>query len=206
MKGKWLISLALLLTVDMSAADFRDLYSHLNYGIEWGYTSTLLNSYHYNYVSSHGARVNSAHDYWTYKSNGHLLAFLGVKFAKKCSADVYYGWMGAYEDRRMNPLTLRGTYYINGYGSNGLKLFAEGGAGLARTFFKQKSYVYKAGLGERIMLGPGYAMDLSVSAQRVNDHPTDVYDVWNGVSVPDGNLRKSICKYLGVNFSITLAF
>lgn len=180
---------------------------HLEYGVEWGYTATFLYSYHFNYLSeSGGARIDSRDLFFSYKSNGHVQAFAGVRFAQRMCIDAVVGWAGIYEGRRVYPVTLRTTCFFPGYDKDGWKVFAEGGLCSCASFANKGVAVGRAGFGRRLMLDSRSALDFSLSLQGVSDHPLGVYDPLRGVSVPNENLRRSDCKYLALNFSVGLCF
>ena len=207
MKRICLIFLSLLLSAALSAAEKGSWYGHWDYGVEWGYTANLAEIYHYNYTSpSLGARIDTRDRRLTYKSNGLLMAFAGVKFAHHYAVDAMAGWAGLFEGRRMFPVTLRSSYFFNAYDRDGWKAFLEGGCCLGQSFAGKAVGIAKAGTGYRVMLDRHFALDLSLSLQGVLDHPVDVYDRNRGEAVPDRNLRRSDCGYVGLNFTVALSF
>ena len=207
MRRTLLILLLSCLCGPLSAAGDGWAARHLEYGVEWGYTATFLYSYHFNYLSeSVGARIDSRDALFSYKSNGHVQAFAGIRFARRFSVDAVIGWAGVYEERRVYPVTLRGTCFFPGYDRDGWKVFAEGGLCSCASLADKPVAIAKAGFGRRLMLGTRSALDLSLSLQGVSDHPIGVYDPMRGVSVPNDNLRRSDCDYLSLNFSLALCF
>ena len=116
------------------------------------------------------------------------------------------GWAGVYEDRRVVPVTLRGSVFFRGYDADGAKFFLEGGRCIAPSLAGKNIWLGKAGGGYRILLDTHFALDLSLSLQAVHDHPVGVYDRSRDELVPDWNLRRSDCDYLSMNFSIALCF
>ena len=207
MRRTLLLLLLACLCGPLSAAGDGWAARHLEYGLEWGYTATFLYSYHFNYLSeSVGARIDSRDALFSYTSNGHVQGFAGVRFARRFAVDAVVGWAGIYEERRVYPVTLRGTCFFPGYDRDGWKVFAEGGVCSCASFADKGVAIVKAGFGRRLMLDRKSALDLSVSLQGVSDHPTGVYDLSRGVSVPKDNLRRSDCNYLALNISIGLCF
>ena len=201
------LTLTLLLAAALSAAAQGKLYEHLDYGVEWGYTSTFCEIYHYNYTSpSSGARIDSRDSYPAYKSNGHVNVFVGARFARHFALDALVGCAGIYEGRRVVPVTLRASTFWRGYDRDGWKTFVEGGWCAGRSFADKPIWIAKLGSGYRIMLDRQFAMDLMFSLQGAHDHPLQVYDRLREESVPDASLRRSDCSYLAANFSVALCF
>lgn len=191
----------------LSAGEKGSWYDHLDYGVEWGYTASLGEIYHYNYISpSLGARIDSRDAHLAYKSNGHLYAFAGAKFARHFALDAMAGWAGLYEERRMFPVTLRSSFFFKGYDQDGWKAFLEGGCCLGGSFGGKAVGIGKLGGGYRVMLDRHFALDLALSLQGVLDHPLDVYDDKREELIPAAFLRRSDCGYVSVNFSVALCF
>ena len=206
MKKLLAILLCILLSAAASAADGRGWYDHLDYGLEWGYTATFWEVYHYNYTTPAGPRMDSRDSHFSYKSNGHLYGFVGARFARRFAADVLVGWAGIYEDRRVMPVTLRTTCFWKGYDRDGWKTFLEGGWCGAHSFAGKPVYIGKLGSGYRLMLDRCFALDLAVSLQGASDHPLGVYDKRREEAVPDANLRRSDSGYFSLNFTVSLCF
>lgn len=207
MKRIVLISLLLALSAPLGATRPGKWYDHLDYGVEWGYTASFFEAYHYNYTSpSSGARIDTRDSHLSYKSNGHIYGFVGAKFARRFALDAAAGWAGLFESRRMVPLTLRGSYFFRGYDRDGWKLFAEGGCCLGESHAGKAVGIARLGSGYRVMLDRNFALDLSLSLQGVSDHPTNVYDKAREEAIPDASLRRSDCNYLALNFSVALSF
>lgn len=205
-KASVILLLLSLLSCALSAQDKGRWYDYFDYGVEWGYSGTFWDSFHYNYTSVDGARLDSRDDRLTFKSNGHLYGFVGARFARYFAADALVGWVGVYEGRRVVPVTLRGSVFFRGYDADGMKLFLEGGRCIAPSFSGKPIYIAKLGTGYRIMLESNFALDLALSLQAVHDHPLGVYDHIREESVPDANLRRSDCSYMSLNLSFALCF
>ncbi|MBR1576204.1 MAG: hypothetical protein IJ654_07135 [Bacteroidales bacterium] len=207
MKRYCVLCLLLFLSAGLHASGRGDWYGHWDYGIEWGYTASFAEIYHYNYtLPSLGARIDSRDSRLSYKSNGLLTAYTGVKFARHYALDALAGWAGVYEGRRMFPVTMRGSYFFDAYDKDGWKTFLEGGCCLGKSFAGKAVGIVKAGTGYRLMLDRYFALDLSLSLQGILDHPVNIYDRSREEFVPDGNLRRSDCGYIGINFTLALDF
>lgn len=200
------ILLLLLLSCALGAQEKGLWYDHLDYGVEWGYSGTFWDSYHYNYTSAEGERLDSRNEHLTFKSNGHLYGFVGARFARWFAADVLVGWAGVYEGRRVVPVTLRSSVFFRGYDNDGMKVFLEGGRCFAPVFGGKPIWLGKVGGGHRTMLDRHLALDFALSLQAVSDHPRDVYDPIREDVVPPGNLRRSDCAYMSLNLSVALCF
>ena len=200
------IFLLLLLSCVLGAQEKEHWYDHLDYGMEWGYSGTFWDSYHYNYSSVEGERLDSRNEGLTFKSNGHLYGFVGARFARYFAADALVGWAGVYEGRRVIPVTLRGSFFFRGYDHDGMKFFLEGGRCFAPSFTGKPIWIGKLGGGHRVVLDSHFALDLSLSLQAVSDHPVNVYDPIREDAVPDANLRRSDCAYMSLNLSVALCF
>lgn len=195
-----------LLSAVVSAAGKGGWYDHLDYGVEWGYSASFFEAYHYNYTSPSGARIDSRDNHLSYKSNGHIYGFVGARFARRFATDVLVGWAGIYEGRRVVPVTLRASCFWSGYDRDGWKTFLEGGWCGARSFAGKPVFIGKLGCGYRLMLDRDFALDFSLSLQGAYDHPLDVYDKRREELVPDVNLRRSDGGYLSLNFTLALCF
>lgn len=207
MKRRLPTVLILILAAVLPAAGQGGWYAHLDYGVEWGYTASFCDIYHYNYTSpTSGARIDSRDTQFAYKSNGYLSAFVGARFARVLALDAVAGWAGVYEGRRVFPLTLRSSVFWSGYERDGWKTFLEGGCCAGKSFAGKPIWMAKMGSGYRILLDRYFALDLMFSLQGVHDHPMGIFDKSRGESVPDKNLRRSDCNYLSANFSVALCF
>ena len=207
MKRALLISLLLAWSFTLFAGRPGKWYDHLDYGVEWGYTASVFEAYHYNYTSpSSGARINTRDSHLSYKSNGHIYGFVGARFARHFALDAAAGWAGLYEARRMFPLTLRSSFFFRGYDRDGWKAFLEGGCCLGESYAGKAVGIARMGSGYRVILDRNFALDLSLSLQGVLDHPVDVYDKVREERIPNESLRRSDCNYVSLNFSISLCF
>ena len=206
MKKLCAILVCILLPGALFAAGEGGLREHLDYGVEWGYTATCWEIYHYNYTTPSGARIDSRDSHFSYKSNGHLYGFAGIRFARHFATDVVVGWAGIYEERRVVPVTLRASCFWKGYDKDGWKTFLEGGRCISHSFAGKPVYIGKLGTGYRLMLDRSFALDFGLSLQAAYDHPLDVYDKRREESVLDANLRRSDSGYLAVNFTVAICF
>lgn len=175
------------------------------FGLEWGYSATILDAYHYNYVESvDGYRVDEKGCKLIMNSNGNLLLKGGIHFSKHIATELMAGWAGIKQGRQVVPILLKETYSINRYNQDGWLVFLTEGVGL-RSDNNKHSLMSQAGTGYRIALSRRGSMDFLCSLQLSTDHP-NVKDNNTGTFVPAENLRKSDSIYTALNFSISLNF
>ena len=198
--------ITLLAFLKGGAALAGDFYDHLDYGVEWGYTATLQYQHSFVYLSESGSRTLYKGNLLTYKSNGEVLVFAGVKFAKVLTLNACAGWAGVYEGRRVCPLTLRLSCFPRGYSSDGVKILLEGGKCFAKSFEDKEIMIAKIGAGYRITLSHNIALDFSLNAQMVSDHPLGIYDAEHKTIVDDASLLESNAHYSGLSFVMSLSF
>lgn len=207
MKGKLTAILIFACCFRLSAGAPPEFLKHVDAGFEWGYSATFCNVYHFNYISEDsGSRIDVHDKDFTFKSNGHLYGYVGAKFCKCFVTDLMIGWAGIYEERRVNPLTVRFSWFPQGFDNDGIKLFIENGSFFGNAKTRNGLWLSKAGAGRRLILDDFIALDASISAQLVSDHPLGVFDMKSQVSVPDANLRRSDCHYTCINFTLALSF
>lgn len=176
--------------------------SSFSYGVEWGYTSTLMHIYHNNYFAEEGYRIDKSGIDACFNSNGQLLAHIGVNAWDKFNFSTYFGYIGIKQDRRIMPLTLRATYYFNSFFRDGYMIFADNGLGIHDA--EHNTFIGKYGAGYRLALSRRLNLDLMVSIQIANDHPT-LYDP-EEKEIPKEDLRRNDATYGALNFNIALSF
>ncbi len=176
--------------------------NRLVFGAEWGYTSSLFNIYHNNYLSPEGMRVDDKGVDFDYSSNGHILAGLSYAFARKYEAGLYLGFIGVAQDRRTVPLSLRGTYYFDSYLTDGWLAFLDGGPAFGND--RKVTLTGKLGGGYRLKLSAHFCLDFLLSFHICSDHPKLFYS--DDSQITGDNLRRSDSTYGGLNFSLALRF
>lgn len=200
--------LLLLLTMTCNAAAREHGWSpsHIRCGLEWGYTSSVFEGHRFGYVTDAGARVESADQSLIYNSNGHFISYVGIETGRKLETALTTGYIGIVQGRRVVPLTVRETFFLNGSRQDGFKLFADGGLCFTGTFRHQQNWIVKTGAGYRLMLGEKPAVDFSLSVHGAFDHPKSVYIHENSYTVPIQDLKRSDRQYIGINISMALSF
>ena len=182
-----------------SAAGRGDSFFH--YGLEWGYTSTIIHLYHNNYIAEEGYRVDKNAMEWCYNSNGHFYANAGLNYNGRHSSSICIGYIGIKQERHVLPLTFRQTFFFNSYDSDGALCFAD--AGLCIHEKERNTFIGRAGTGWRMALSTHCSIDFLLSFQISYDHPK-VID--NEQEVEKEHLRRNDSTYGGVNFGIAVNF
>ena len=176
--------------------------SRFVFGAEWGYTSSLFNIYHNNYLSPEGIRVDEKGVNFDYYSNGHVLAGVGYAFARKYEVGAYLGFIGVAQERRLVPLSLRATYYFDSYLSDGLFCYLDGGPAFGEN--QNVTLIGKIGGGYRVKLSNRFSLDFLLSFHICSDHPK----IFNSddQQITGDDLRRNDATYGGLNFTLALRF
>lgn len=190
------------LTAAIASARTPERKASLSYGVEWGYTSTLMHVYHHNYIADEGYRVDLSGIEACYNSNGQIFGHLGVNFAEHYNVSCYFGYIGIKQERHILPLTARATYFLKPYHQDGLLVFADGGLGIHDS--SHNTFIGKAGWGYRLALSSKLNLDFKMSFQIANDHPT-VYDP-NEQEIQEEFLRRNDATYGAINFNVAISF
>lgn len=173
------------------------------YGLEWGYTATVMNSYKYNYTDpDEGFNVNKEGTDIILNSNGLLMGSMGIESFGHLTSRLEFGWSGIKQERRVFPVLIKEAYHFRKCSENGAMVFISGGA----AFHLKESFIStigQAGAGYRIALSSSNAMDLMVGFQLCTDSPK-IYE--NNAYIPDESVRKSSATYGALNLSVALSF
>lgn len=195
---------------ELSAGDIRDRLMdwgrpEIKYGVEWGYTATFLNAAKYNYVDpTDGYRVDESNvDFYLY-SNAHVAANVGVYFGDHFCTALYAGYEGIKQEKRIFPITVRASYYLKDYRSDGIFCFLEGGTGIHPNdkFF---STIGRIGAGQRLSLSSRGSLDILVSLKITTDRP-EIANIHTGYPVPEHYIRFSSAVYGAATVGIALNF
>ena len=172
------------------------------FGVEWGYTSSLFNVYHNNYLSPEGIRVDDKGVDFHYYSNGHIQAGASYAFARKFEVGAYLGFIGVSQERRLVPITLRSTYYFDSYLSDGFFCYLDGGPALGEN--QNVTLIGKIGGGYRVKLSNRFSLDFLLSFHICSDHPK----IFNSddQQITGDDLRRNDATYGGLNFTLALRF
>ena len=183
----------------------REGSARLSVGIEWGYDATLADIFHQNYLHPYeGYRIDKKGLKAKFYPNAHAAASLTFGFAKKYAVGLHAGYSGIDQGVRHFPLSLRATYFMDSYMTDGQFVFLEGGAGF-RDNFQKISPLGRLGYGYRISLSRRWSLDLSGSLRAVYDHPT-IYDQDIRAYIDTEDVRRSDSVYMAAILSIGLNF
>lgn len=177
----------------------------IKYGVEWGASALLLNTYQFNYVDpTDGYRVDEKGMEYHFYTNAHMLADVGVNFRNHFCASVYVGYEGIKQEKRIFPVTVRASYFFNDYHSDGMLCFLEGGTGIHPNdkFF---SSIGRLGAGYRLSLSQNGSLDLLASIKFTTDRP-EIANIHTGYPVPEHYIRYSFAGYGAVTLGIALNF
>lgn len=200
------MAFSLLLLAGLSASAAAQ--TSFTWGVEWGYTATMLNSHSFNYHSTDGVRVDDTDSGFDYKSNGLVLLNLGAYIGNHFCATINTGYAGIYEMRDVFPLSLRATYFVRNYKDGGFKFMADAGTAfpLQGSFNDKGIYMFKAGTGYRMPIYDKFGLDLTFALQYSMDHPHEFIDKYTHEIVPASDIRRSDRNYLALNISLALCF
>ena len=175
-------------------------------GIEWGYTATFYENFHYNFVADEEMRVDLRGSNLNYFSNGHFLAKAGIRYLDRFDTTFNLGYCGIQEGRRFVSYAIRESFYYKGYRNSGLFNILEAGEGGPSTFQLQPVIFGKLGLGYRFKISQDLSIDTLLSFQLSEDHPKSLIDRKTETEIYYFQLRRSDVYYSAVNFSISLNF
>lgn len=208
-KKQTLIFILIALSVMSPArSDAREHNRNVEFtaGIEWGYTSTLQEIFHYNFITDESMRVDLKGSNFHYFSNGHVLAKVGLRYFNHFDTTFNMGYCGIQEGRSFISYALRESIYYKGYRNNGLFNIMEAGEGGSSTFQLQPIYFGKLGMGYRFKISQELSIDALMSFQMSKDHPKSLIDRKTDTEIYYYQLRRSDVLYSAVNFSISLNF
>ena len=171
-------------------------------GIEWGGSTLLLRSHHYNYITSDRYRVDDKSSYFAPCLNGYLYAHCGMNVNDNLSTSLYAGFSGLSQKEAMFPIFLRSAWYPNGVDSNGLYYFADIGSAICQYSFPILASV---GLAHRMAIASWLDLDLLCGVRMLNCTPS-IYDPDTGEEIIGENLRMSTSSYYSLYLGLSLSF
>lgn len=201
------LSLVLCLALVCASKSFGAPPSWIRFSLEWGYSQMFFRSYHYNYISDDGYRVdgkNSGFELW---SNGFASGKISLALSERLSIGLASGYRGSWKDGRMVPLMVGLDYYSRGYWSDGF--FGEIGAGVGFQDKKSRggedpAILSRLGGGYHYVLGGPFSLDFKVALSSVFESPR--------IPSPTGgyiemlNVRQSRATHCALEFSLSLNF
>ncbi|MBR3075945.1 MAG: hypothetical protein IKH11_09380, partial [Bacteroidales bacterium] len=136
----------------MQAALLRAWQPRISYGLEWGYTATILKTSQHNFICNEGYRIVNDSAAGCFYSNGAVMAFGGVDLFDKWNISLGSGLLGVYSRRWIVPVELRGKWCPSGLHSDGFVFQAAA----ALTF--PTSSLHESGM--RALAGFGYRFSI----------------------------------------------
>ena len=202
---KRLSAILLALSISLSAyAGGGGFAGRFHPGIEWGMSLTPTSFHHYNYLDeSIGFRINDeGWDYHT-KLNAFILGSAGFDVTRTFSIAFLSGWQGIESGIRIVPLITRLSFYLSGSENDGMFVYTD--LGIALNRFDKKTNFSQIGGGYRLMLTPGYSLNMRISSRIVYDRP-DVWDPTEEDYISERNIKRNDAWYCALNIGFSLEF
>ncbi len=204
---KKLILLALLLVFAGTAAPARSPF--VRFGVEWGPSAVIYSSVHLFYTDWDGVKVREDDSGFHSHFNGFVLGHVGVNATNFLSFSVHSGYAGVGKDNRLIPVLLRATAAPDGFDTDGLFLFIDGGAGFHLTHNDQPdidpAFMADAGMGYHFALAPSVRLEFALSLKLTCDKIL-IPDPDLGGYIPAENINKNSAKYLALCLSVGFSF
>ena len=181
----------------------------VRYGLEWGISPTFMQSRDINYISAEGYRVDEDWSGHKFDVNGLVMAEFGVNLNDYFALSLYAGYAGLEKGNRVFPLLLRMSAFPKGMTSDGIIIFADGGAGFHSAIpdasTPPTAIIADAGTGYHLALSRSIGLDFLLSLRGSFDH-TLIKDADTGNWVPDADIRRNATRCYALCFSIGLNF
>lgn len=209
MKRKALLVILLIISVSFpSRARFPDgsFLRRFNFGVEWGYSQSLLRIWDYNFVSEEGYRIYERDGGFHIRPNGSVFVQAGYLLNEEFVIALYGGFLGVGENNRLLPLQLRLSWFPYSVDEDGGFYYLQGGP--AFHLHEQESvpgWLFAGGLGYRLPLNPGCSLDILFGAKYLHDHPL-LPDPERPGYVPAHRIRKNNAGYCALDLSIAVNF
>lgn len=203
---KRILTALLLMLAAYSAAGQDKPYPLVRYGLEWAGSVKLIDSHHFNYISSEaGYRIDDENISFKPSVNGLILASISLNLTRKLSMGIYSGFQGISEKQRIVPVFLRTAYSFKGCDKDGVFTFCDLGAGLRHLSLENRVMMARIGSGYRVVFSRNTAFSMLLSIQAADDKPI-IWDKYAEEYVSTQNTRLNTAGYLAVNFGIALDF
>lgn len=174
------------------------------YGIEWGGSVAVAEYHDYNYLIESGYRMDDASFSFGGKVNAFFLVNAGYVFAERFQVSLYSGYEGVDKNVRVVPIVLRGTFFNNGYKSDGFLAYAGGGVGI--TDVERRSVVLgRLGAGYRFVISKATCMDILFSANLAIRNP-DLLDPDSNLPIAENRITVNNLCLGKLGLSIALSF
>lgn len=200
---KKLLSLVILLL--LPSAILKAGTPRITWGLEWGYTATMLKTSQHNFICDEGYRIIENPVTWRYFSNGSVLACAGADITEHINLSAYTGLQGVYSRRWVVPAMLRMKWSPSGLRSDGFMLIAGGGHVFPTTTLRETGMETQAGVAYRIAFIRGLSVDLLLTWNFTLDWE-NITDPDTRKLVPRTNITNNSTEYQALNLSIALNF
>ncbi len=197
--------LPLVLLLILSPLVLRAGMPRITWGLEWGYTATILKTSQHNFVCDEGYRIIENPVSWRYFSNGSVLACAGADITEHINLSAYTGLQGVYSRRWVVPAMLRMKWSPAGLRSDGFMLVAGGGLTFPTTVLRETGMETQAGVAYRIALIRGLSLDLLLTWNFTLDWE-NITDPDTRQWVPRSKITNNSTEYQALNLSIALNF
>ena len=196
--------IAILLCCQALHAGGGSFLQRLHPGVEWGFSPSLANYHHYNYLDeSIGYRINDEGWTYPYHLNAFILAGVTVDLSSRLDLSVLSGYQGVDINRRTVPLLWRASYFFCGKDRDGFLLFGDAGVFLRKR--QKYGRQLEAGAGYLISLTPHSSITFRIGGRVVYDRP-DVWDPIEEEYISTRNIKRNDAWYYALNLGIGLFF
>ena len=174
---RFALILLILSTFAIKANAQGESLPRMTFGAEWSYISTIHSSWHYNFFSSEGYRVNLKGSEIMHHSNAEAFLKAGYNFNENWNLALYVGIAGIGNVHKALPVSLRSTcFFGKEYMADRWFSFIEAGSGISLKLPPQEIFACKAGGGYRISLSRNTKMDFIVAVKVNYTHPDVIYE------------------------------
>ncbi|MDO4212822.1 MAG: hypothetical protein Q4D10_01630 [Bacteroidales bacterium] len=201
------LCLALILALSCASKSYGAPPSWIRFSFEWGYSQMFFRSYHFNYISDDGYRVDGKSSGFELWSNGFASGKLSLALSERLSIGLVSGYRGSWEENRMVPLMVELNYYSRGYWSD--CFFGEISAGVG--FQEKKSrggeepaVLSRLGGGYHYVLGGPFSLDFKVALSSVFESPRIPSPTEGYIEMH--NVRQSRATHCALEFSLSINF
>lgn len=194
--------LSLLLSRPLGAQD----RSIVRFGLEWGLSASVYNTFHYNYIDKiMGYRIDEDGSDRNCMGNAFAEAYCGADITRTLALTLRFGFCGISKGRRTVPIGLRLSWFPAGTCADGVFALAEGGMSFPDFFEAKPAPVFRLGGGYRYLLAGDSSLDIQFCARLCQDHP-DIWDEQERQYVEAHNVRRSDAAHYALCLSVALNF
>ncbi len=169
------------------------------FGIEIDYASTIACTYHHNFRSAEGYRVNEKESGFLYNGNGAVLVHAGLNLGRHYNLSLYAGYEGLADNFRVFPVSIRNTWLFGKKADHsGWLCYVDAGCGF-RDAGGKPAITGKAGGGYRLSLSGKVNLDFLLSYRIAY---AELPLVENGENVPESRIMRNNNYLSAINIGI----